>query len=172
MTAGDVAVSSLFGGFFLALSVVDSSVGMWARSDLAARGSFLSAYLSWRHDAPLVGPLMLLLLLILPFAVWGMIKDDVLPLVRGSAPEHRARHAWGTVNFVGLVFVIFFAVSQQRPSELAVIASPDEATAQRAASCHTVSLVANLVMALLPIFKYAAANKASGVAAAAADKKD
>lgn len=174
MTVGDVAVSTLFGGFFLALSVVDSSVGMWARADWAARGSFLSSYFAWRHDAPLIGPFMLLLLLILPFAVWGMIKDDVLPLLRGAAPEHRARHAWGAVNFVGLLFVIFYAVAQQRPAELAVIAggAGSEAAAQHAGTCHAVSLVANLVMALLPMFKFAAASKASAAATAVAVKKE
>jgi hypothetical protein len=154
---------------------------MWALRAWDERESFLRSYYAWRHDAPVINAIILVLVLLLPFVIYGMVVEDVMGLWR--RPLHRKRHLIGSVGLAALVGVVAYSIALQRPAEEALIALPKlvatgTATASlalaqsleagtRAYRFHVISALANAAMMLLPFFKHAAAAEGARAAAAA-----
>jgi len=152
---------------------------MWALRAWDERESFLRLYYAWRHDAPVINAIILVLVLLLPFVIYGMVVEDVMGLWR--RPLHRKRHLIGSIGLAALVGVVAYSIALQRPAEEALIALPKlaatgKATASLAQSLeagtrayrfHVISALANAAMMLLPFFKHAAAAEGAKAAAAA-----
>jgi hypothetical protein len=153
--------------------VVDYSVDSWADTEVAHRGAFLSSYYQWKLHAPVIQSIMLVLLAMLPFVVVGMVKEDVLGLFNKAGQRSRARHAWGTANLAGIIAVIAYIVLAVSPAEDAVRVAGAAGGAGEAAVAHLKTLhgwhvINNIVLAMVPFFKFAAATQAAAAGDAGA----
>jgi hypothetical protein len=122
--------------------------------------TFSQAYYAYRHSAPIFGPLMGVLVLLLPFVFWTMIQEDVLGM--WYRPQHRARHLWGCVGFFGILCIVAFTLIAVRPTEEALVAGrTDEALGRHLYSLHVAAALFNVGMQLQPFFKFAWDNAAA-----------
>lgn len=195
MTANFVGVASLLNGMFISFALLDLSMaihvlGLANWSDAA---SLFRAYLLFRHEAPIIAPMLLFLVLLLPFALYELITEDVIGLF--TRPTHRQRHLIGTLNLVGLVVAIALALLFVRPyedasiaaltaasssggggSKVAAAAGGDDAVGRSSVVAvfyvHVVNLSLNCAMSMLPFFKFSAANMQAPIIANAASLSD
>lgn len=159
--AADVGIACIFNGFFWGASVIDLGADTFALRDWAARGQFLRTYYEFRHDNPIIGPVLGVLLLLLPFVLYAMFTEDVLGLWR--RPRHRGRHVWGSIGLFGIFAIVTFTLAVVRPAEdalLGLTAVALTATGAGAASrlwaLHAGVAAFNGVMVVQPFFKHAA----------------
>lgn len=135
---------------------MDLSADTFALRAWSERSDFLASYYAFRHDAPILGTIILLLLVLLPFVFYQLIVEDVLGLWR--RPSHRSRHIVGSIGLFLLVVLISFTITFARPDESRIVAGgAPEAAAVRLYYNHLIVAVANACALCLPFFKYAAA---------------
>jgi hypothetical protein len=136
-----------------ALALVDLSVDEFVLQDFPSRATFGGSYYTWRHASPYIGTMMLFLLLVLPFALWQLIKEDVFGL--WQRPAFRARHVYGTANLLGIVVIITCIIVKVKPLEDAMgDTNLKLETVQSLKSWHIVMLLMNMFMLVTPFFKY------------------
>ena len=75
MPASGLVVSCFINTFFITDGMLDYSADAWALGDVEARRPFVASYFEWKTQRPLVGVLIILLGLLLPFALFAMGKD-------------------------------------------------------------------------------------------------
>ena len=159
---------------YAGLSVLDLAADTFALRDWDARVSFLQTYYAFRHENPIIGPVLGVLLLLLPVVFYAMFTEDVLGLWR--RPQHRARHVWGSIGFFGIIAIVSFTLACVRPAEDALLGLPEtEASASSGAAAgrrlwalHAGVASFNAFMIVQPFFKYAADAAAPPPAAATA----
>lgn len=97
MTPTQLAIGTSFGAFFLAKSVVDYSIDLWAEAKgfpNPPRAAAVAQYIAWKHDAPILSGLEaglgVVLVVLFPF----MINDDIVGCCRrtGSGMWRRFLH--------------------------------------------------------------------------------
>eukprot|EP00316_Scyphosphaera_apsteinii_P016563 CAMPEP_0119313894 /NCGR_PEP_ID=MMETSP1333-20130426/30814_1 /TAXON_ID=418940 /ORGANISM="Scyphosphaera apsteinii, Strain RCC1455" /LENGTH=203 /DNA_ID=CAMNT_0007318869 /DNA_START=59 /DNA_END=670 /DNA_ORIENTATION=+ len=125
MTRGAVAASSFFNTFFITSSLIDYSIDLWATSSTAgtveSKLAFLGHFYSWRASPPVIGSLLLLLMVLLPFVVYSMIKEAVLSCF-GWRHASKTRHAADIIQAVTLLLVILpMLVATVMPAQTGVV---------------------------------------------------
>ncbi|RYG46337.1 hypothetical protein EON67_09680 [archaeon] len=133
------------------MSLLDLSVDTWVAADLPARATFLSSFYMYKHSAPYIGPVMLFLLCLLPFAIIPIVKDDIPGLFK--SPASRPRHIVNVINLVGIVCAVSLGMVLMRPAEVALIAKPSEEALNYARRIHLANWAINFGMMFLPFFK-------------------
>lgn len=154
MTAADLGVGMAINGFFMALSLADLSFCTWALHDLDQRRPALQAYYTWSAEQPIIGVLMLLLVLVLPFALYGMITEDVVGLCK--RPAHVKRHAYGTATLVGIVVIIAAIVTVMKPEQQRFVREGGDASFLW--TLHVGHVLFNVLMTALAAGKFAASS--------------
>lgn len=171
-TAGDVAIATLFGSMFSTLALVDFSVDKHYAAAVASGGdsSFGQLYYAYKHKAPVIGPILLILLLLLPVSLWAGVKDDLLPLLRGQAKNVKAC-VIGVISLCLTLFLIGFNMGLTKKAEDAFIAAKGaEAAAasfEEMSLLHSISLALNVATIFIPMQKYNALTGAGAGAAVA-----
>ena len=95
ITAKDLIGACTFNALFTTLAVADYSADLWAGQDADGRMRFLSAYVQWRAQMPIVGSFLLVLLVFLPFIILGM-GMNALQAILGWRKATAVRHCLGT----------------------------------------------------------------------------
>lgn len=154
-----VGVGGLIGGVFLGMALLDLSVDTWATApqSQADRAAFHAQYYTFRAASPIILHALMLLLLLLPLAFIGMVRDHVVPLLRG----HRTRtNIIGALHLLAIAGVLTLVIGYVKPAEEAVARAeggPDAATAQRCWTMHLLLALYNVGMAVFPFQKAQAA---------------
>lgn len=183
----DIKTSDLVGAccinmLMVTLAIADYSADLWvaaaASYDEQARLNFLVQYTAWRSDMPIVGKMLLILLLLLPVALFGIV-GGAMQSILGWRKATAARHALDCTEAVTLS-IIFFNVLARVPgiTEAFLSACPAKKSGQQAqctaaltglTDLHLVLVGLNLIMFLCPILK---CSKAASSEQAIRAKKD
>lgn len=180
--ATDVAVANVFNTMFLILSVCDYSADLWTA---AAEGNkskmvFLAEYVAWRQAMPVLAPVLMLLLLPLPFIVGGMYLS-MLQALLGWRAATMTRHVADCIEAATISVIVVMVVTRIIPTQTEVVAScPPASNRQDVVSQCTsaasdlqandlIMVLLNLIMFVMPIVKY---NKGNTDAAEAKPKAE
>lgn len=81
-----------------ALSVVALSVD-WFAAD-TKNDALLAGFYGWKANPPIFGAIYMFLMLLLPLAFFGMVKDQVIGFIKScQAGKPTMSKLWGSVNF-------------------------------------------------------------------------
>ena len=172
VTAGDLAIACVFNTLFLTLAVADYSADLWTEaavteSDMTARRAFLVQYLTWRNEMPIIGVVLLVLLLPLPFLLFGIYTAAVQGLF-GWRKATAVRHAMDYAEACGISGVVYCILRKAVPVTEALKAACPPKSKGAANACavaisdmthvHLLFVLLNLVMFIAPIIKFAKGN--------------
>eukprot|EP00966_Prymnesium_polylepis_P312037 7209906-Prymnesium_polylepis.1 len=138
MPATALVVSAVFNGYFITEALFEFEADLYASSD-ASHYSFVASYYDWKRSRPFSGTFMLVLGCLLPFVLFGMVRDAMQSLFRwrrASLVRHTnmshgycARQVVDVLTAATLLGVILPASAKfAMPAEAAVIeaCSPDK----------------------------------------------
>jgi len=157
----ELAISTLLGGFFTALSIADLSMDMYVDGGYVASNAARAHYLGWKGNAPIISHAMLLLIVPLPFVIFGIVHKEVLPLFgfggdgRALVGAARTLRLLGSGTLALILGVVTTVVVAVQPTEKACIESVD--------SCvdmwfwHLVVVCVNIVLLIVPFMRFQAA---------------
>lgn len=163
---GELAVSTMLGGFFTALAVADLSMDLYAGADadvMAVR----AGYLGWKAAAPIISQAMLVLVLPLPFVFYMIIRKEVMPLVgytddgRPLGPPMQYLRALGSLTLAMILGVVTTVITTVLPLEQQCAAGGD---CEDLWFWHAIVVLVNLVLLVLPFLRYGAARAAEAPA--------
>jgi len=167
VTPGDLAGAMFFNTLFLTLAVADYSADLWAAAaERDVRVPFLVQYVAWRQMMPVIGTMLLVLLCLLPFVLFGMVSG-ALQGIFGWRRATSVRNAMDCAEVAGIMGIVFTIFTRAAPAtEAFVAACPPKARAVEACTLaldsmtdvHLAFVFLNLVMFLAPIVKFAYGN--------------
>jgi hypothetical protein len=158
----ELAVSTLIGGFFTGLSLADLSVDLHAEwgTDGSTAG-IRAGYLQWKSAAPILSSMVLVLAIPLPFVFYKFIREEIIPLVglnveKPLSSAERWLRTLGTAVLCLIVTAVLTVAAGVMPNE-AACAGGDQAGCQELWWWHAVVVFLNIVLLVMPFFRYQAA---------------
>lgn len=183
----EFAIGTLFAGFFCALALSDLSASLFfssqAGSDASAgatgqRGALgFAEYVRWKNQAPLIGPIILGVALLLPLVVFGLVKDVIGIFTRAASVR---RHVIDLCHLVLLSTVLFVVIAKVKPTEqLLLEAATKSVNPEVFAQLHdhltvfyAIVCSLNLLMMVLPFLRWSDEAKSAPAVAAAASVQE
>jgi len=158
-----VAGATFFNTLFLVLALVDYSADLWAFQEPASRLSFLASFYKYRAEPPIFQWLLMALSVLIPFVIFGMIKDAVMSIF-GLRRAPLLRHVADITQALTLPCILYASIAVAAPAAEAMIAEcatgkkltvACTSTAEALPPLHLFLTIANAVMFACDITKYA-----------------
>jgi hypothetical protein len=151
-------------GFFLALALVDFSASTHA---LLGDAAFATVYVSFRHGAPVLLPIVLGTCTLLPVAALTAAVD-AWALLQRSGPM--LFHSLGLLGFALTTGAIWWTLTVSRPREFALLEGGGLAELTLVNASHLVLLWVNVAATVLGFLRWECTPVGVSVAAPAARK--
>ena len=163
--ASGLASGATFNTLFATLAAVDYSVDLFAAALPASRLAFLGVYYEWRESPPVLNPLLLLLLLLLPFVIFGFVKDALGALLgwRRASWIRQAADVLQAVTLIGVILPLVITQVAPIQGQIKSVCTPGLlknsnaaclASLEQATPLHLAMLLLNLVMFSCDIAKF------------------